>query len=274
MQYCVYKLGDIFPQLKTGVFEPILTSYCPDNTPEVDPDRKFPSIVICPGGGYEFTSDREAEPVALNFAASGYNTFVLRYSLAPARYPQALLELSAAMAFVRRHAEEFHVDPEQIAVCGFSAGGHLACSLGTLWQEPFIAETLKLAAGENRPNAMILCYPVISSGIFAHRGSFDNLLGTDAPAGLLEKTSLEKQVGPGTPPAFIWHTFDDDVVPVQNALLLAQALRDHNVPFELHIFPHGAHGLSLCDSRTDTDTADFLPSPKCSVWTTLCKAWL
>lgn len=267
-----YRLAELFPALKNENFEPTLTAYCPDTSREIDPERRRASVLICPGGGYCFTSDREAEPVALHFVGQGYNAFVLRYSCAPAKYPQALLEASASVALIKRQAAEFHADPAKIAVCGFSAGGHLACSLGTLWAESFIAETLKLAPEENRPAGMILGYPVITSGEFAHRGSFDALLGQDAPAEKIVSLSLETRVTDKTPPAFIWHTANDDGVPVQNSLFLADALSRNNIPFELHIFPQGVHGLSLCDRRTGN--GGVLDNPHCGQWTELCVNWL
>lgn len=273
MIYEQIKLLDIFPQLSPdNDFQPMLISYCHENSPEIDIGRKRGAVVICPGGGYEFTSDREAEPVALQFMASGYNAFVLRYSVSPARYPAALLQLSAAVSYIRSNAEKFHVDVNKIAVCGFSAGGHLAASLGVFWQEQFIAESLKIKEGANRPNALILSYPVITSGKFGHAGSFSSLLGENAAPGFLEKMSLENQVSEKVPPAFIWHTFNDTCVPVENSLLFASALREHGIPFEMHIFPEGVHGLSLCSP--ETSVAECHINPHCSKWLALCKEWL
>lgn len=225
-----------------------LTLYLPDNSPEIDPDRRRPTVVILPGGGYGFRSDREAEPLAFPFLAADCNAAIVSYSIAPTRFPAALLQVAQAIALLRQHAEEWHVDTDKIAVMGFSAGGHLAASYGTLWNRDFVRDYYGYAGQEHRPNGMILCYPVISAGAMAHRGSFDNLLGDkkDDPA-LLELLSCEKQVTEDTPPAFIWHTFDDGCVPVQNSLLMASALREKNVRFELHIYPHGDHGLSLAN---------------------------
>lgn len=272
MRHEVYHLNKLFPQLKESAFEATLTTYCADNSPEIGLTRLKPTIVICPGGGYAMTSDREAEPVALEFAARNFNTFILRYSCAPARYPQALLELSASVALIRRQSDLFHTNPDQIAVCGFSAGGHLACSLGALWNEPFLSNQLELKSGENRPDAMILGYPVITSGSFTHIDSMRNLLGSNASQCQMDNLSLENQVGSHTPPAFIWHTFDDEAVPVQNSLLLASALKKYGVPFDLHIFTHGPHGLSLCDGRTG-NSGDWI-NPECAIWVTLCENWL
>ena len=155
-----------------------------------------PLILLCPGGGYTRTSDREAEPMALKFLAMGYHAAVLRYSCAPAEYPTSLKELAYSIKFLREHAKEWHIDPHKIVVEGCSAGGHLAASLGVFWDEDFLAESQGLSASEHellRPDGLLLCYPVITSGEFAHRGSFENLLGSRQEE-LGEKLSLEKQV--------------------------------------------------------------------------------
>ena len=272
MNYQIIKLTDFFPSIKlTQKFEPTLTAYCPDNSPEIDMKRLRPSVLICPGGGYAYTSEREAEPVALQFLARGCNAFVLRYSCSPERYPAALLEVSAAVALIRRRAAEFNADPHKIAVCGFSAGGHLATCAGLLWNEPFIADTLKIEKRDNRPDGMILCYSVITSGEKAHRDSFDALLGKNADQQVLAKLSLENRVHDDVPPAFIWHTFEDSCVPVENSLFLASALRKHNIPFELHIYPYGDHGLSLCTSEVNGNKSS---NPHCSTWVGLAGEWI
>lgn len=219
--------------------------YVSDNSDEIVPDRRRPAVLIIPGGGYEMTSDREAEPIAMRMLGLGFQAFVLRYSAAPSRYPVALLEAAQAMRLIRLHADEWHVDPQSIVAMGFSAGGHLAASLGTESGDEALREH-GYDPDDTRPDGLALCYPVISSGAFAHRGSFEALLGerADDPAAL-ESVSLERRVTPSTPPTFIWHTVPDDCVPVQNTLLFVDALMRNGVPVEAHLFPSGGHGLSL-----------------------------
>lgn len=216
--------------------KPTLTTYILDDS--MKNGAKRPAVLVCPGGGYHFCSEREAEPIAMQYNAAGFHAFVLNYSVAPNKYPTALEEASMAVTLIRENAEEWRIDTDKIAVIGFSAGGHLAGSLGVFWN----SEPIKTENGINKPNAVILAYPVITSGELAHRGSFDNLCGEDSE--LVKKMSLENQVTGDTPPMFLWHTFEDQAVPVENTLMMAAALRKKNIPFELHIYPKGAHGLS------------------------------
>lgn len=229
-----------------------------------------PAVVICPGGGYDYCSEREAVPVAMRFAGNGVQAFVLRY-VCRRPFPSNLLELAAAVAYVRTHAAEYEIDPDRIAVAGFSAGGHLAASLAVYWNSSLIAD-----AALSRPNAQILSYPVISAGQYAHRGSIVNLVG-EADGNAYENpradaVSLEKRVTQDTPPCFIWHTSDDNCVPVQNALLYCGALAANGIAFESHILPHGGHGLSLADETTAA--GEWHLNPVCAQWFAACIAWL
>ena len=181
-----------------------LELYLTDNR-AVEPERKRPLALVFPGGAYAWRSDREAEPVALRLLALGIQAAVVRYSVAPARYPQALEEAAEAVAYARAHAAEWFCDPHKIAVMGFSAGGHAAAQIGLKWHG--------MPQGRNsRPDAMILAYPVITSGEYAHRGSVENLLGEDYER-LKDEVSLEKYVRDDTPPVFLWHTREDESVP-------------------------------------------------------------
>ena len=222
--------------------------YLLDNSRELYDGLLRPMVLICPGGGYEMTSDREAEGIALKLMATGCHCAVLRYSVAPHRYPTALLQAAASIKLIREHAAEWYIDPERIYIQGSSAGGHLAASLGVFWNSDFLKRDLGFTA-EHRPNGLILSYPVISSGPMGHQESFENLLG-----GRLEErrelVSLEKQVNGDVPPCFLWHTDTDELVPVENSLLFAMALKAHHLPMELHIYPRGGHGLSLGNEMT------------------------
>lgn len=224
----------------------------------LDPTRQLPAVVICPGGGYSHLSSREAEPIALRFTWLGFVAFVVFYHTAPARFPAAVQDVGAALAHIRRHAEQYHVAADCIAVMGFSAGAHAAASLGVMWQRADLWHPLGLACAEVCPNAMVLGYPVITGGEFAHRGSFACLTGSDDPT-VHAAYSLETLVTPDTPPTFLWHTWEDQAVPVQNTLLMGMALRQHGVPAEIHIYPHGPHGGALCDVTTASTPEKCIP---------------
>ncbi len=234
-----------------------------------------PLVLICPGGGYGHLSDREGEPVALAFLAMGYHAAVLHYSCAPAQYPTQLTELAKAMLIIQEHAKEWYVDTDKIVVQGGSAGGHLAACLGMFWDEDFLAERVGLSADEHhllQPAAMILCYPVITAGEYGHRGSFKNLLG-DREAELSEKLSLEKQVSEKTPKAFIWGTYEDASVPMENSLLLVGAMRKANIPVEYHLYPRGCHGLALATRLTQSSEGRHVQK-ECATWVELAHTWM
>lgn len=245
-----------------------LVCYIPDNSEEIEPYRKRRAIIICPGGSYAKTSDREAEPIALELLSMDCAVCILRYSCAPRRFPKALCELAQSVLFLKENAERFNIDEGKILVMGFSAGGHLAACLGIIPDE---LEKLGYDEKLIRPAGMILCYPVITSGRYWHQGSFENLLGDE----LMERSSafsLEKRVNDKTPKAFIWQTFADRTVPVQNSLLLAEALSENAIPFELHVYPKGKHGLGLgtkISAKNETYVEKDVQS-----WVFLLKRWL
>lgn len=249
-----------------------LSTYVMDNSPEIDTERKRPAVIICPGGGYEMTSDREAEAIAIKMLSYGFQAFVLRYSVAPAKYPTALIELARSVALVRANSDKWHVNPEKIIVAGFSAGGHLAASLGVFWEDDVIKEHLVGTKEDWQPNGLLLAYPVITSGDFTHEGSINNLL--DNPAQVTrEKLSLEKQITSNTPKTFLWHTVEDDCVPVENSLLFVQGLQKNKVPFELHIFPNGGHGLALATKETESTYGNGVQDA-CAQWIDLFALWV
>lgn len=235
--------------------------------------KKRPIIIICPGGGYNHLSDRESEPLAVRFLAMGFHVAVLRYSVTPAVYPTQLLELAHAMKLVHDYADEWNVEEEKIFVLGCSAGGHLAASLGVFWNEDWLAEKAGVKKEWLRPAGMILCYPVITSGEYAHRGSFDMLMKGQESNELLELLSLEKKVSEQTPEAFIWHTASDASVPVENSLLFVSALHQHKIPVEFHMYPVGKHGLSTADELSQNSDGTGIQA-ECQSWLPLLQTWL
>ena len=230
------------------------------------------AVVICPGGGYEMISAREGAPVAAAFNRAGYHAFVLSYDVAPVPLGyRPVRRLGRAVAYVRARAEELGVSPHSIGVCGFSAGGHLAAGLGVLWhREECFPGVPDLAA--QKPDALILSYPVISAGHSAHESSFARLAGDDRAA--WEEFSVEKLVDGRTPPSFLWHTAADPTVSAWNSLLFAEALLERGIPVELHLFPAGAHGLSLATHDVIDPERNRLADPHVARWFSLAVEWL
>lgn len=234
-----------------------------------------PVIVVVPGGGYEYTSVREAEPIATQFMAMGYHAAVLNYSCAPAVYPTALGELAALFRLLRENADAWHIDRDHIIPIGFSAGAHLVGCLSAFWKEAWLAELAGCAPEEGssaiKPDAQMLCYPVITSGKYAHDGSFKALLG-DRYEQERDSLSLEKSVTPDTPRTFCWHTFEDGSVPVQNSLLYVSALAACGVPVEYHLFEPGSHGAALGSHLTANEAKQLVPGVE--LWISLAHTWL
>lgn len=248
-----------------------LIGYLRDMTVEMPAFNTRPAILILPGGGYAWCSKREADPVAMQFLQAGYNVFTLYYTCrsdetVPALRWQPLTDAAGAILHIRRNAEQFGTDPAKIAICGFSAGGHLAASTAILWDAEPVQKALGIHGTEARPDAVVLGYPVITAGEYRHDGSIFNLCGDDAD--LRTTMSLENQVRDGLPPFFVWHTVEDPSVPVQNSLMLAGALTAHKVPLELHLFAHDGHGTSTCTREVNT------PNKHNSAWVALCTDWL
>lgn len=236
-------------------------------------NRKTPLVLICPGGGYAMTSNREAEPIALQFNSMGYQAAVLRYSCAPAVYPTALCEVAQSVKLIREHAEDWNVDAEKIIVMGFSAGGHLAASYGVFWNESWLTEKMQCDKQLLKPNGLVLCYPVISSKEeIAHQDSIKNLLGESYPE-MKEQVSLEDKVGKHTPKTFLWHTFTDPVVPFWNSFRFAEALGKAGVPMEYHLYPQGGHGLSLANEQTANEEGKGVEKV-CQSWVPLLRSWM
>lgn len=223
-----------------------LTTYLLDASSEMKNANVRPAVLILPGGGYTICSDREAEPVAMAFLAEGYHAFVLRYSLNEnAAFPKPLNDAEEALELIRNNSEEWAIHPNKIAVCGFSAGGHLTAALGTM--------------GRIRPNALILGYPAILSSI-------SDILPAPVPG-------LDEYVDDTTPPTFIFHTYADYVVPAAHPLAFAAALDRAKIPFEFHLFQNGIHGLSLSKPLTSSGMKAFV-DPDAEKWFSLCISWL
>ena len=251
----------------------MLTAYLLDNH-ERDPERTRPAVLVCPGGGYQHLSYRENQAIALQYLAMGYHTFVLEYSLAPNTFPYALMEIAKSVALIRKKQKEWRVQEDKIIVSGFSAGGHVALSLGVFWHHDFLSQALHLNPEDIRPNALLLCYPVITAVGKCHPGSFEALLGDQVNDPQMRAlVSLENQVTEKTPPTFLWHTWTDQAVPVQGSLLFAAACEKAGVNLELHIYPTGRHGLSLATAETSGPDTSMV-EPRCQSWVPLAKEWL
>lgn len=253
-----------------------LDCYVIDNSEEMDKDRRRVGVLLIPGGGYEMTSDREAEPVALQLLAAGCNVFILRYSCWPSVFPVSFLQAAEAMRRIRTNAEKWHVDPHAVAAMGFSAGGHLAGLIGTQYDAPELVKA-GYTAEEVRPDALILGYSVLDAGKWTHHSSIEHLVGKDKAADptVIDRLSLQKHVDAHTPPVFLWCTATDDAVPAQNSLLFATACVEHSVPVELHVFPHGGHGLSLGTRETSIKGYhDYGIEPGIQPWFGLLRGWL
>ncbi|WP_309123830.1 alpha/beta hydrolase [Arthrobacter sp.] len=222
-------------------------------------DTPRPAILVLPGGGYGQTSAHEGEPVAEWLAGLGVHAFVLRYRVAPHQHPAPLSDAKEAMLWIRGGEHGIAVDADRVGVLGFSAGGHLAATLSTDTPcgDPHLDVTGAI------PDLSVLCYPVVSFIDAVHQGSIDNLLGGSPSSDLLQRMSADLNVTSTTPPAFLWHTADDEPVPVENTFAYARALVRNNVPVEVHVFPHGAHGLGLGEGEAGPDE-----------WTVLCGKWL
>lgn len=242
----------------TPTDKPMLDIYLPAENPTKT------AVLVIPGGGYHYLAAPEGKPVALWLQAHGIAAFVLSYRVAPYHYPVEMLDALRAMRLVRSNADEFKISTNRIGVWGFSAGGHLASYLMTQWKKDIGTAQDTIDATSARPDFGILSYPVISMRPeYAHRGSHDSLLGTNATAELESQLSSELHVQPDSPPAFIVATSDDGVVPVMNSVMFYQAYAQQHLPVEMHLFEHGSHGMVLAESL-----------PGASAWPDLLSSWM
>ncbi len=264
-------LRDYFPFLGENDCDPTVDIYLQDDLAFAalgKQEQKRPCLIICPGGGYRIVCPKESEPVALQFLPEGFQVFVLKYSTTPHCFPVQHREVAAVLELISKNAEQWHCNPEQVVLMGFSAGGHLAAHYANCYDHPRIREVFP----DSKPvTASVLGYPVITaSAEVAHRTSVTRFTGHSP---LTEEDlcffSCDKQVSPKTPPAFLWHCAGDKSVPITHSLLYARALAEHKIPVEMHIYPYGAHDLCTGDLQTnlsikpeDRYVKDWLPAAK------------
>ena len=235
---------------------PTITPYLPDPAKATGA-----AFVIFPGGGYGGLADHEGRGYALWLNDHGITGFVVKYRLGSHgyRHPSMLQDAARAVRLVRAKAPDWKIDPRRIGIIGSSAGGHLASTLLTHFDlgQPDAADPIDRQSC--RPDVGVLCYAVISMGEFTHQGSKANLLGKNPSEELVKSLSNELQVTSDTPPCFIWHTWEDNAVKVENSLMFAMALRKAGVPFDLHVYEHGQHGIGLANGHP---------------WSSECLFWL
>ena len=238
----------------------------PTLTPYLLPKEKATgaAVIVFPGGGYTHLADHEGRPVAEWLNSIGVISFVLKYRIGPRyHHPAPLEDAARAIRTVRARAREWNIDPERIGILGFSAGGHLASSIGTHFDSGKLDASDPIERVSSRPELMILIYPVITMGPLGHAGSRNSLLGSNPSPELVALLSNETQVTRETPPTFLVHTMADTAVPVENSLMFVSALRKAGVPFELHLYERGAHGFGLAGK-----------DPVLASWPDRCADWL
>ena len=274
MHYELIHLKDRFPFLSKNGCDPTLTvfiprEYSPVEMPHLAGARR-PGVLLCPGGAYRFVSVREGEPIAMHLLSEGFCVYMLTYSVAPNRFPTQVLEVAAALELIHEKSADWNVDPDRIAIMGFSAGGHLAAHYSNVYNCP---EVRAVFPESKALKASVLCYPVISADPkVTHIESIENVSGRSLAEEALPFFSCDKLVTDKTPPTYLWSTAEDELVPVMNTILYAQALAAHNVPFELHIYPSGPHGMATVDSETcDALTREVARAHQ---WLNNLKRWL
>ena len=244
-------------------YETVSSPHLPVLVPYLLQDQKSHScVIIFPGGGYQTKAPHEAGPVAQWLNRIGLSAFVLDYRVHPYHHPYPMLDGQRAVKLVRSKASTFNIKPDQIGILGFSAGGHLASTVATHLDNLEIHAYDSIDSDSSRPDALILCYPVITFLTHRHIGSMETLLGENPPNHVKNYLSNELHVNQDTPQTFLFHTANDASVPVENSLLFAQALSAHGIPFELHVFPYGNHGVGLAEA-----------DPSLGIWTDLCEKW-
>ncbi len=249
--------NDIIPiEIKTegaSDFVPTVTTYLPD-----DGEEMRPAVVLFSGGAYKVVSQYESAPTARKYAERGFAAFCVQYSCMPATYPQSLCEGLWTIRYLRNHAKEYGIDPENITAMGFSAGGHLVAAMGTLWNHEALTPYLGEERDDCRPDRLVLCYPVISNEGNFHRDSFVNLIGWEGMknAELMHLMCLEHQVHAQVPPTFVWHGAADRDVPAEGTVRFVNALLQNGIPTEFHLYPFATHGGGLNRTQYHGDWSD------------------
>ena len=262
-----------------------LTTYILQNYPNFSVNRTRPLVLVIPGGAYSHYGEREQEAIAIKMNSLGFHSCVLHYTLAPMRFPNALVDAANAVALIRENAKKWGVDSNKIILCGFSAGGHLAASLGCFWNSDFLKSYISHDSQKIQPNFLCLCYPVVTANEkFCHEGSIENVIGriskeeAEKICSSLKKTnirevvSIEKNVSHDFPPTFIWHTLKDEAVSAKNTLLLADALYEARIECEYHLFNRGNHALALASAETANEDGSNAEA-ECEIWPELFKNW-
>ncbi|MBQ8320954.1 MAG: alpha/beta hydrolase [Clostridia bacterium] len=235
------------------------------------------AMLVLPGGGYSYCSEREAEPVALAFVAKGFNAFVLNYRTGDDdRYPNQLIDASRALLHIKKNAEKYNINPDRVFVVGFSAGGHLAGTLATVDTRPEAYETLGVDKSELTIAGVILSYPVISALMSTHQNSFVRLAGKSYDELNIrerERLSVETHINENSPPAYIWHTSEDKSVPLDGSFAVANKYISLGKPVSLRVYPYGPHGISLANKFTSLGNL-ALEDPVIEKWIDDVALWI
>lgn len=273
-----------------GVSNSTLTAYIQETVIDNNLMGNRPAVIICPGGGYIGITEKEAEPVALRFISAGYNAFVLRYSIGAemARFPAPFIDAAKAVMLVRENAGKWSIDPDNISLCGFSTGGHIAAILAATWQEEYLAKALNANSKIFRPNKLILGYPLLNMLQFKKKNIathperqpvldmiFTAAYGTMSPSNqLVEEWNCKNRITLQMPPTFIWTTSEDDIVGVEECLDFIKVLAANNISYEFHIFEKGDHGLSLGDQTVGYSVSEIKKHINAHEWVDLALNWI